>query len=145
MAIFSKKENTDEVKVDAPATDIAGSSKVTSAEPATADQETPKAMVDVVHSGIGSKGLIVPRISEKAGFVARFNQYIFTVHGKLNKIEVKNAVQKMYGVKIANINMIQVAGKSRRFGRTSGMRSGFKKAVITLTPDSKKIDIVEPS
>ncbi|QQS23171.1 50S ribosomal protein L23 [bacterium] len=69
----------------------------------------------------------------------------FTIYGKLNKIEVKNAVEKMYGVKIANINMIQVAGKSRRFGRTQGMRSGFKKAIVTLTPDSKKIDIVEPS
>ncbi len=138
MAIFTKKENTDEeVKVvDAPASDTAA---------LEANTESPKAMADVVHSGIGSKGLIVPRISEKAGFVARFNQYVFTIHGKLNKIEVKNAVEKMYGVKIANINMIQVAGKGRQFGRTKGMRSGFKKAMITLTPESKKIDIVEPS
>lgn len=142
MAIFSKKENTDEVVVDAPVVDQPTPSKDTAV---TADSESPKAMVDVVHSGIGTKGLIVPRISEKAGFVARFNQYIFTIHGKLNKIEVKNAVQKMYGVKIANINMIQVAGKGRRFGNKKGMRSGFKKAVITLTPDSKKIDIVEPN
>ncbi len=142
MAIFSKKENTDEVVVDAPVADQPTSSKDTAV---TADSESPKAMADVVNSGIGTKGLIVPRISEKAGFVARFNQYIFTIHGKLNKIEVKNAVQKMYGVKIANINMIQVAGKGRRFGNKKGMRSGFKKAVITLTPDSKKIDIVEPN
>ena len=135
MAIFTKKENTDEdIKVqDAPVVD------------APDEKESPKAMADVVHSGIGSKGLIVPRISEKAGFVARFNQYIFTVYGKLNKIEVKKALEKMYGVKIANINMIQVQGKSRRFGRTMGMRSGYKKAVVTLTADSKKIDIVEPS
>lgn len=136
MAIFSKKENTDEeVKVqETPATDT----------PTDATQDAPK-MLDVIHSGIGSKGLVVPRISEKAGYVARFNQYIFTVYGKLNKIEVKKAVEKMYGVKIANINMVQVQGKSRRFGRTTGMRSGFKKAMITLTKDSKKIDIVEPS
>lgn len=138
MAIFTKKENTeDEVVVqDTPVTDA----------PATSDEakQAPQ-MMDVVNSGLGSKGLIVPRISEKAGYVARFNQYIFTIHGKLNKIEVKNAVEKMYGVKIANINMIQVAGKSRRFGRSTGMRSGFKKAVITLTPDSKKINIVEPT
>ncbi len=137
MAIFSKKENTDEIKVDAPAGDAP--------KAAASDDQTPKAMVDVVHSGLGSKGLIVPRISEKAGFVARYNQYVFTIHGKLNKIEVKNAVEKMYGVKIANINMIKVAGKTRQFGRSKGMRSGFKKAMITLTPESKKIDIVEPS
>ncbi len=139
MAIFSKKENTGETVVDAPVADKAA------APTATSDDQTPKAMVDVVHSGLGSKGLIVPRVSEKAGFVGRFNQYIFTIHGKLNKIEVKQAVEKMYGVKIANINMIQVRGKSRQFGRSKGMRSGFKKAMITLTPESKKIDIVEPS
>lgn len=135
MAIFSKKENTDEeVKVqDTPVTDT----------PAV-ENEAPK-MLDVVHSGLTNKGLVVPRISEKAGYVARFNQYIFTIYGKLNKIEVKKAVEKMYGVKIANINMVQVQGKNRRFRAQRGKTSSFKKAVITLTPDSKKINIVEPS
>lgn len=142
MAIFSKKEDSN-VKVDAVAGDQP--KQVDSEVAAESQQDAPQKMVDVVNSGLGSKGLIVPRVSEKAGFVGRFNQYIFTIYGKLNKIEVKNAVEKMYGVKIANINMIQVAGKSRRFGRTQGMRSGFKKAIVTLTPDSKKIDIVEPS
>lgn len=133
MAIFSKKENTDEeVKVeDTPVTD-------------TPAPEAPK-MIDVAHSGINSKGLLVPRISEKAGFIARFNQYVFTVYGKLNKIEVKKAIEKMYGVKIANINMVNVQGKNRRFRAQRGKTSGYKKAMITLTPDSKKIDIVEPS
>lgn len=142
MAIFSKKEDSN-VKVDTAAGDQPAKDDANIA-PQT-EQDAPQKMADVVHSGLGSKGLIVPRVSEKAGFVARFNQYIFTIYGKLNKIEVKRAVEKMYGVKVANINMIQVAGKSRRFGRTQGMRSGFKKAVITLTPDSKKIDIVEPN
>ncbi len=138
MAIFSKKENTDE--------EVKTQDAVVVDQPVSkASEEAPKQMVNVVNSGLGSKGFVVPRISEKAGFVARFNQYIFTIHGKLNKIEVKKAVEKMYGVKIANINMIQVSGKSRRFGKNIGTRSGFKKAMVTLTPDSKKIDIVEPS
>lgn len=134
MALFSKKENTDE--------------DVTVEETPVADQPTEAAapvMLDVPHSGIGNKGLIVPRVSEKAGFVDRFNQYIFTVYGKLNKIEVRRAVEKMYGVKVANVNMVNVAGKSRRFGRVLGQRSGYKKAVVTLTKDSKKINIVEPT
>ncbi len=141
MAIFSKKEDNN-VKVDTVAGDQPTKDEAVVAQ---TEQDAPQKMVDVVNSGLGSKGLIVPRVSEKAGFVGRFNQYIFTIYGKLNKIEVKNAVEKMYGIKIANINMIQVAGKSRRFGKTVGMRSGFKKAIVTLTPDSKKIDIVEPS
>ena len=134
MAIFSKKENTeDEIKVEeTPISD----------QPAEAPAPV---MLDVPHSGLGNKGLIVPRVSEKAGFVDRFNQYIFTVYGKLNKIEVRRAVEKMYGVKVANVNMISVAGKSRRFGRQVGQRSGFKKAIVTLTKDSKKINIVEPT
>lgn len=134
MALFSKKENTDdEIKVETTAP---------SDEPTEA--AAPQ-MLDVAHSGIGNKGLIVPRVSEKAGFVDRFNQYIFTVYGKLNKVEVRRAVEKMYGVKVASVNMVTVAGKSRRFGRVLGQRSGFKKAVVTLTKDSKKINIVEPS
>lgn len=139
MAIFSKKENTDE-EVNPP---VGGQDTPVTDAPA-AENEPPK-MLDVVHSGLTNKGLVVPRISEKAGYVARFNQYIFTIYGKLNKIEVKKAVEKMYGVKIANINMVQVQGKNRRFRAQRGKTSSFKKAVITLTPDSKKIDIVEPS
>ncbi|HMQ01600.1 MAG TPA: 50S ribosomal protein L23 [Candidatus Doudnabacteria bacterium] len=137
MAIFNKKENTDNQKVtvqDTPTTD-----EITETE-AKAPQ-----LLDVAHSGIGNKGLIVPRVSEKAGFVDRFNQYIFTVYGKLNKVEVRRAIEKMYGVKVANVNMVNVAGKKRRFGPITGQRSGFKKAIITLTKDSKKINIVEPT
>ncbi|HMR55077.1 MAG TPA: 50S ribosomal protein L23 [Candidatus Doudnabacteria bacterium] len=135
MALFSKKENTeDEIKVET----------TTASDEPKKEAEAP-AMLDVPHSGLGNKGLIVPRVSEKAGFVDRFNQYIFTVYGKLNKIEVRRAVEKMYGVKVANVNMIQVQGKSRTFGRKVGQRSGFKKAMVTLTKDSKKINIVEPS
>lgn len=135
MALFSKKEETkDDVQVqDTPVVD----------QPT--DQAKAPVMLDVSHSGIGNKGLIVPRVSEKAGFVDRFNQYIFTVYGKLNKIEVRRAVEKMYGVKVANINMVNVAGKTRRFGRIVGKRSSYKKAIITLTKDSKKINIVEPT
>lgn len=135
MALFSKKENTeDEIKL---------------SETPVSDQPTTEAaapvMLDVTHSGLGNKGLIVPRVSEKAGFVDRFNQYIFTVYGKLNKVEVRRAVEKMYGVKVANVNMVIVPGKARRFGRVLGQRSGFKKAIVTLTKDSKKINIVEPT
>jgi large subunit ribosomal protein L23 len=135
MALFSKKENSeDEIKVET----------ATASDEPKKEAEAP-VMLDVSHSGLGNKGLIVPRISEKAGFVDRFNQYIFTVYGKLNKIEVRRAVEKMYGVKVAHVNMIQVRGKSRTFGRKVGQRSGFKKAMVTLTKDSKKINIVEPT
>lgn len=138
MALFSKKENTED-GMTVP---------VTTEQTPDTDKTTEAAapvMLDVPHSGLGNKGLIVPRVSEKAGFVDRFNQYIFTVYGKINKVEVRRAVEKMYGVKVANVNMVTVAGKTRRFGRVLGQKSGFKKAIVTLTKDSKKINIVEPS
>lgn len=137
MAIFSKKENTEDGMTVPVNTETA---------PVSDQPEAPApVMLDVANSGIGNKGLIVPRVSEKAGFVDRFNQYIFTVYGKLNKVEVRRAVEKMYGVKVSSVNMVIVAGKTRRFGRVLGQKSGFKKAIVTLTKDSKKINIVEPS
>lgn len=135
MAIFSKKENTDQ------ATDQATDQVVLDAPTETTEPN----MIDVVHSELSNKGLIVPRISEKAGRMDSLNKYIFTVYGKLNKIEVRKAVEKMYGVKIDTVNMVQVAGKNRRFGKVLGRRSGFKKAIVTLKKDSKKINIVEPT
>lgn len=136
MAIFSKKEtneNEEAVTADIPVT--------TETESETAEP----VMLDVAHSGIGNRGLIIPRISEKAGALAQFKKYVFTVLGGVNKSEVRKAVEKMYGVKVANVNMVTNQGKSRRYGRIMGKRSGFKKAIVTLTSDSKEINIVEPS
>ncbi len=119
MAIFSKQQNT--------------------------DAETSTTTNGVVIGKKGSTTIVVPRLSEKSGAANKLNKYIFTVFGKMNKVELRKAVEKNYGVKIASVNMIVVAGKTRRFGRRMGKTAGFKKAIVTLTPDSKKIDLVEPS
>jgi large subunit ribosomal protein L23 len=68
-----------------------------------------------------------------------------TVYGSSNKIEVRKAVEKQYGVKVADMNMITMAGKTRGTGRRRGITQAYKKAIVTLTKDSKKIDLVEPS
>ncbi len=125
MAIFSKKTNTDEV------------AETAVVETAAAPQ--------VVLESASAGALVVPRLSEKAGAANRLNKYIFSIYGKMNKVELRKAVEKQYGVKIASVNMVTVKGKSRRFGRRMGAISGFKKAIVTLTKDSKKITLVEPS
>ncbi len=129
MAIFSKKENTDEVVAEVTATEVA--TPVTST-PTTVNS---KALIS----------LVVPRISEKAGRLNNLNKYVFTVYGSSNKIEVRKAVEKQYGVKVSTMNMITMAGKSRRYGRRTGVTQAYKKAIVTLTKDSKKITLVEPS
>lgn len=143
MAIFSKKED-DKEKATAQ---LAAEDAAAEAEPAQeeASGDTPAVMIDVDSNELGSKGLIVPRTSEKAGMLGNLKKYVFTVHGKLNKVEVRNAVEDMYGVKVSGVNMITNKPKKRRYGRIEGNRSGFKKAVVTLTPDSKDINFVEPN
>jgi len=61
---------------------------------------------------------------------------------KTNKIEVAKAVKEIYGVKPVRVNMIKMAGKQARYGRISGRRKDWKKAIITL-PSGQTIKIYE--
>lgn len=135
MAIFSKKENTEEaIETTAVTTDVVDN-VVTEATPA------PTLTLDA-HA---SRSLVIPRLSEKAGKMNALNKYVFTIFGKTNKIEARKAVEAQYGVKVAQVNMITMAGRTKRYGRRTGTSSSFKKAIVTLKPGSKKIDLVEPS
>lgn len=131
MAIFSKKENTEETQEVVATTD----NVVTESTPAVA----------VTLDAKSSRSLVIPRLSEKAGKMNAINKYVFTIFGKTNKIEARKAVEAQYGVKVAQVNMITMAGKSRRYGRRTGITQAYKKAIMTLKPGSKKIDLVEPS
>ena len=59
------------------------------------------------------------------------------------KVEIKKAVEEIFGVKVAKVNTIKLPGKWKRMGVHVGKRSDIKKAVVTLTADSKKIEIFE--
>ncbi len=76
--------------------------------------------------------LVQPRISEKAGKLAKLNKYVFIVKKKTNKVEVKKAVESKYKVKVLRVNSVNTKGKTKSFGRTPGMTSAFKKAIVTL-------------
>ncbi len=83
--------------------------------------------------------LVQPRISEKAGKLVAGNKYVFKVAKSANKISVKKAVETAYQVKVVMVNMINIKGKTKNYGRVSGKTSGFKKAVVTLK-DGDKIE-----
>ena len=89
--------------------------------------------------------VLLPRLSEKANKMVALNKYIFKVSPSTNKISVRKAVESQFGVKVATVNMIVSEGKIRRYGKTSGKMSDYKKAIVTLTKDSKKIEAVEAS
>lgn len=86
--------------------------------------------------------LIRPVISEKASGLGMYNQYVFEVAPKSNKIEIKKAVKSLYGVKPVKVNIINMPGKNIRYGRSFGKTKNWKKAIVTLR-SGDKIDVYE--
>lgn len=82
-----------------------------------------------------------PVIAEKATGLTMLNKYVFRLEPAVTKSEVKKAIESIYGVKVAGVNIVNVPRKKRRRGRVMGWRSGFKKAIVTLR-EGEKLDIV---
>jgi len=79
------------------------------------------------------KVLKAPHVSEKASVVAdRDNQFVFKVAKDATKAEIKAAVEKLWEVKVKAVNTVVVKGKTKRFGRSEGKRSDWKKAYVSL-------------
>jgi large subunit ribosomal protein L23 len=79
--------------------------------------------------------LLAPQISEKATYVAEKNeQVIFRVVSDATKPEVKAAVELLFKVNVENVQISNVKGKQKRFGKYTGRRSDWKKAYVCLAP-----------
>lgn len=72
-------------------------------------------------------------IHELANDLAQENKYAFKVYKNVNKIQIKQAIEKLYNVKVKKINIINVLRKRRRLGRVQGWRPGYKKALVSLS------------
>ena len=70
------------------------------------------------------------------------NQYFFEVARDANKLEIRRAVESIFGVKVAGVQTMQMGGKVKRQGRYTGRRRNWKKAIVTLKPD-QKIELFE--
>lgn len=84
-----------------------------------------------------------PIITERTTDMMADKKYVFEVPLKVNKTEIKQAVEKVFGVKVAAVNTIRVAAKPKRYGKYSGYTSEWKKAIVTLTADSKDLEFYE--
>ena len=71
------------------------------------------------------------------------HKYTFKVPVTVNKVEVKKAVEEVFGVKVAKVNTIKMLGKVKRMGRYEGRRPSYKKAIVTLAADSKTIEFFD--
>ena len=87
--------------------------------------------------------IIRPIITERAMAATADKKYVFEVAKDAGKIEIKKAVEEIFGVKVAKVNTIKLPGKWKRMGVYTGKTPATKKAVVTLTADSKKIEIFE--
>jgi large subunit ribosomal protein L23 len=91
---------------------------------------------------IAGRILIKPLITEKGSVMSISGKYLFAVSDKANKIEIEKAIFEVYGVKPLKVNIINMEGKIKRHGRTTGKRKDWKKAIVTL-PKGKTIQVYE--
>ena len=87
--------------------------------------------------------ILRPVLTEKAYDGLADKRYVFEVAIGANKIEIKQAVEAVFGVKVASVNTLRTLGKIKRQGRYAGRTPEIKKAIITLKPDSKPIPFFE--
>jgi len=87
--------------------------------------------------------VLEPVVSEKSyDLIQDFNTYTFVVDKRSNKTEIKQAVQKIFGVRVVSVNTINRKGKRKRTGYVLGKRADSKRALVTLA-DGQSIDIFE--
>ena len=82
-----------------------------------------------------------PVITEKSMAQLEAGKYVFEVDTRAHKLLIKQAVEAVFDVKVANVNTVNVKPKAKRVGRYTGFTSKTKKAIITLAADSKAIEL----
>ena len=88
--------------------------------------------------------ILRPVITEQSMESVADKKYVFEVAIDSNKTEIKAAVEEIFGVKVAKVNTVRMMGKLKRTGAyPAGRCSAYKKAIITLTADSKTIEFFE--
>ena len=87
--------------------------------------------------------IIRPVITERTMTGIPQKRYTFRVAGDANKLEIADAVETLFGVKVAKVNTLHVRGRTKRVGKYTGTTSAWKKAIVTLKEDSKAIEFFE--
>lgn len=87
--------------------------------------------------------IMKPIITEASMAALQMKKYTFKVAKDANKIEIAQAVQILFGVKVKAVNTLSVKGRAKRMGIHKGYKPDWKKAIVTLTEDSKGIEFFE--
>jgi large subunit ribosomal protein L23 len=84
-----------------------------------------------------------PVITERSTEIMADKKYTFEVNPRATKTQIKGALEEIFGVQVQSVNTANYKGKFKRVGRHTGYTSKRKKAVVTLTPESKELDFFE--
>ncbi len=87
--------------------------------------------------------ILRPVITENSMDGIADRKYTFEVAKDANKIEIAKAVEQLFDVKVSKVNTINVLGKNKRYGRFEGLTASKKKAIVTITEDSKPIEFFD--
>ena len=87
--------------------------------------------------------IIKPVLTEKGYDGIADKKYSFIVAKSANKTQIKLAVEKLFGVQVEKVNTVNCKGKLKRVGRSEGYAPDYKKAIVQLKADSKKIEFFE--
>lgn len=96
-----------------------------------------KAAIDTRHYDV----IVAPHITEKATLASEHNAVVFKVANDATKPQIKAAVEALFDVKVKSVNTLTQKGKTKRWKGKPYRRSDVKKAIVTLTADSKPIDV----
>lgn len=141
MGLFNKKEET---KVEEEKVIAKDEKSSTDKKPAKSKEEKAVAKIAASKSDaqMAYDFIIKPWITEKAQELMSANKYVFRLKAKTTKREAKVAVERLYNVRVEDVNIINIPSKKRRFGRYQGMKSAVRKAIVTLK-EGDKIEIFE--
>ncbi len=87
--------------------------------------------------------IIKPIVTERSMDLLQERKYTFKVAKNANKIEIKNALVELFGVEVEDVRTMNVKGHEKRMGRYTGFRPDWKKAIVTLTENSKTIEFFD--
>lgn len=84
-----------------------------------------------------------PVITERTADMMTDKKYVFEVDIRANKVEIKQAIEQIFKVKVTKVNTLRMPAKPKRYGRYNGYTSEWKKAFVTLSEDSKELEFFE--
>jgi len=125
LDIFKKKKKPSPVKKEAKKEPL-------EKKPAAKPEKTRRVSV-----GTACRALKEPHVSEKATDLTKRDWYTFRVFPEANKVEIKKAIEELYGVEVVAVRIVNIPKKKRRLGRIEGWRKGYKKAVVRLKAGQK--------